>query len=135
MKTLAFTPLAIADIEGIWDYSAETWGPDQADRYTDEIRDACHAWEFAVDTIDDSRERLEITARVVAEHAGRPFLGFHRAAHAVVEAAILVTRVHLLGRGEVGRRIEDLRILVEKTGGPREAEAFALLAAAAAAAD
>jgi toxin ParE1/3/4 len=43
MKTLAFTPLAIADIEDIWDYSAETWGPDQADRYTDEIRDACHA--------------------------------------------------------------------------------------------
>ncbi len=39
MKTLAFIPLAIADIEGIWDYSAETWGPDQADRYTDEIRD------------------------------------------------------------------------------------------------
>ena len=43
MKTLAFTPLAIGDIEGIWDYSAETWGPDQADRYTDEIRDACNA--------------------------------------------------------------------------------------------
>ena len=99
------------------------------------LRDACHAWEFAVDAIDDSRERLEITARVVAEHAGRPFLGFHRAAHAVVEAAILVTRIHLLGHGEVGRRIEDLRILVEKTGGPREAEAFALLVTAAAPAD
>ncbi|MEI6798714.1 MAG: type II toxin-antitoxin system RelE/ParE family toxin [Pseudomonadota bacterium] len=24
-------------------YSAEIWGPNQADRYTDEIRDACHA--------------------------------------------------------------------------------------------
>lgn len=43
MKTLAFSPLAIADIEAIWDYSAENWGPDQADRYTDEIRDACFA--------------------------------------------------------------------------------------------
>jgi len=43
MKALAFTPMAIADIEAIWDYSADTWGPDQADRYTDEIRDACHA--------------------------------------------------------------------------------------------
>jgi len=43
MKALAFTTLAIADIEAIWDYSAEIWGPDQADRYTDEIRDACHA--------------------------------------------------------------------------------------------
>jgi hypothetical protein len=96
------------------------------------LRDACHAWELAVDAIDDSRERLEISARVVAEHVVRPFLGFNRAAHAVVEAAILVTRVHLLGRDETRRRIEDLRVLVYKTGGPREQEAFALLAAAAA---
>jgi hypothetical protein len=52
-----------------------------------------------------------------------------------VEAAILVTRVHLLGREEVVRRIEELRVLVDKTGGPREEEAFALLAAAASAED
>lgn len=43
MKPLAFSPAAEADIDGIWEYSAETWGPDQADRYTDEIRDACLA--------------------------------------------------------------------------------------------
>lgn len=43
MKPLAFSPAAEADIDGIWDYSAQTWGPDQADRYTDEIRDACLA--------------------------------------------------------------------------------------------
>jgi len=99
------------------------------------LSDVCHAWEFIVDTIDDSRERLEIAARVVAEHAGRPFLGFNRAAHAVVEAAILVTRVHLIGREDVGRRIEELRVLVDKTGGPREEEAFAVLATAVSAAD
>lgn len=43
MKALAFSPAAEADIDDIWDYRAENWGPDQADRYTDEIRDACHA--------------------------------------------------------------------------------------------
>ncbi|HRC59432.1 MAG TPA: type II toxin-antitoxin system RelE/ParE family toxin [Candidatus Propionivibrio aalborgensis] len=43
MKVLAFSPAAEADIDGIWDYSADNWGPEQADRYTDEIRDACHA--------------------------------------------------------------------------------------------
>ena len=32
MKTLTFSPAAAADIENIWDYSAEHWGPDQADR-------------------------------------------------------------------------------------------------------
>lgn len=43
MKTLAFSPAAEVDLEGIWDYSAKTWGPEQADRYTDEIQDACFA--------------------------------------------------------------------------------------------
>ena len=43
MKPLAFSPAAEADIDGIWDCSAETWVPDQADRYADEIRDACLA--------------------------------------------------------------------------------------------
>lgn len=43
MKAIAFSPAAEADIDDIWDYSADNWGPDQADRYTDEIRDACHA--------------------------------------------------------------------------------------------
>lgn len=43
MKALAFSPAAKADINDIWDYSADNWGPDQADCYTDEICDACHA--------------------------------------------------------------------------------------------
>ena len=43
MKAIAFSPAAETDIDDIWDYSADNWGPDQADRYTDEIRDACHA--------------------------------------------------------------------------------------------
>jgi len=43
MKALAFTPAAQADMSEIWDYSADKWGVDQADRYTDEIREACNA--------------------------------------------------------------------------------------------
>ena len=42
MSRVTFSPAAIADIDGIWDYTAETWGADQADRYTDDIRDACN---------------------------------------------------------------------------------------------
>lgn len=43
MKGLALSPAAMTDLEDIWDYSTTHWGLDQADRYTDEIRDACHA--------------------------------------------------------------------------------------------
>ena len=43
MKALKLSPAAEADITGIWRYSAEQWGPDQADRYTDDLRNACNA--------------------------------------------------------------------------------------------
>jgi len=95
------------------------------------LDDACQAWEFVVERSDASQPRVRLDARVVAVHAGRPFLGFNRAAHAVVEAAILITRLHLLERSEVHRRLADLEPLVTKTGGAAEREAFALLAARA----
>ena len=41
--TLTFSPAAVADIGAIWDYTAETWGEDQADRYLDDIHNACIA--------------------------------------------------------------------------------------------
>lgn len=43
MKAIAFSPAAVTDIDEIWDYTADRWGPDQADSYTDAIRDACYA--------------------------------------------------------------------------------------------
>lgn len=43
MKTIAFSPAAEDDIDEIWDYSAQRWGVEQADSYTDAIRDACNA--------------------------------------------------------------------------------------------
>jgi len=93
------------------------------------LDDACRGYEFEVEEADASQERLRLTARIVAVHEGRPFRGLNRAVHAVVEGAILVTRLHLLGRDEVARRFRDLAVLVEKTAGTREREAFALLEA------
>ena len=43
MRELRLSPAAAADLDAIWDYTAEHWSADQADRYTDDIRDACHA--------------------------------------------------------------------------------------------
>lgn len=41
MKALALAPAAEADIDQIWDYTAVKWGADQADTYTDDIRNTC----------------------------------------------------------------------------------------------
>lgn len=43
MKTLRFAPAAYADIDKIWDYTAEVWSLDQADRYTDDLQVACES--------------------------------------------------------------------------------------------
>jgi hypothetical protein len=81
-----------------------------------------------VTSIDDASERTEMDAEVA--HAGRlrDFFGFNRAKHAVLEAAILATRLQLLPRDDVWSQLDALRLIVDKTAGPREAEAFELLA-------
>jgi toxin ParE1/3/4 len=41
MTRFLLTPAAQADLDHIWEYTADHWSTDQADRYTDDIRDAC----------------------------------------------------------------------------------------------
>lgn len=91
------------------------------------LSDACRWYEFEIDDVDDSQERVTMRARVV--HCGRlhDFFGFNRGKHAVLEAAILATRVHLIDRQQILDEFARLRVIVQKTAGPREHEAFALL--------
>ena len=41
MSEYALSPRARLDLDGIWDYTAEHWGVDQADRYVRQITTAC----------------------------------------------------------------------------------------------
>jgi hypothetical protein len=45
----------------------------------------------------------------------------------VLEAAILATRTHLLPAQEIRDELRRLQVIVDKTAGPREHEAMALL--------
>jgi hypothetical protein len=94
------------------------------------LDDAAHWREFEVENGDLAGERATFRARVVASGRRRDLLIFNRAQHAVVEATILATRIHLTGRGPVLAEIARLRPLVDKTGGAREREAFAFVEAA-----
>lgn len=88
---------------------------------------ACRWYEFRVESIDDSEQRTRIEA--VVEHTGRlrDSFGFNRAKHAVIEAAILATRIHLLPPDEINEQFVRLQTAVEKTAGPDEQAAFQLL--------
>jgi hypothetical protein len=91
------------------------------------LRDACRYYEFRVRSTDEREERVRIEVEVV--HAGRlrDFFGFNRAKHAVVEAAILATRIDFLPLDEIEAEYRKLAVLVEKTGGDQERAAFDFL--------
>lgn len=91
------------------------------------LSDACRWYEFQIESVDDSQERATLETRVVHKGRIRDFFGFNRAKHAVLEAAILSTRVALIPPDEIRRELGHLKIAVDKTAGPREREAFALL--------
>lgn len=76
-----------------------------------------------VDVADDGI-RPRHFCRVVSEETHAPFTGFNRAKAAVLELAILVSRLGMLARDKIDAEIAYLTIAIEKTAGPDEKEAW-----------
>jgi uncharacterized protein len=74
---------------------------------------------------DETRPKLFCKTKHTANHA--PFKGFNRAQFAVLEAAILISRLKMLPLQKIESEIEYLRIGFEKTAGVREMEAWGWL--------
>jgi len=74
---------------------------------------------------DQLRPRLYCKAVHTVNHS--PFRGFNRAQFSVLEAAILVSRLSMLGQDKIDAEIDYLRIGLEKTAGDREREAWGWL--------
>ena len=91
------------------------------------IADTCRWYAFEVEAMDLANERTEITANITLQDRRRDFLGFNRAKHAVIEAAILATRIKFLPANEIQAQMKQLAIIVKKTAGPAETEAFEFL--------
>jgi hypothetical protein len=91
------------------------------------LESACSWRELLVEAVDATPPRSRIDARVVHRGFRREFIGFNRARHAVLEAAILATRTHLLPAEQIREEYARLQVIVEKTAGPREREAMELL--------
>jgi uncharacterized protein len=95
---------------------------------TGAVLDAACSWrELRVLTIDSTPPRSRIEARVVHRGTKRDFIGFNRARNAVLEAAILATRTHMLPPEQIRDEYARLQIIVDKTAGPREREAMDFL--------
>ncbi|MGB7345842.1 MAG: DUF447 domain-containing protein [Pirellulaceae bacterium] len=88
----------------------------------------CHRY-FAVqiESTSGQEPRIDMHCRVVHSDVVRPFFGFNRAKHAVIEAAILATRTHLLSPKDIKDQISRLEPLIQKTAGEHEQAAFTFL--------
>lgn len=91
------------------------------------LADCCSWREVEVAAIDSTPPRSRIDTRVVHRGTRRDFIGFNRASHAVLETAIYATRLHLLAHDFIESELARLQVIVDKTAGPRENEAMALL--------
>lgn len=83
--------------------------------------------ELAVEHVEEDDLRPRFHCRIVHEGSHAPFKGFNRAQGAVIETAILASRLKMLPREKVETELAYHQIAVTKTAGPREHEAWRIL--------
>lgn len=98
MSDYILSPAAQADIDRIWDYTADNWSIEQADRYTEQLKRAC-----ASISIDgrEGRKISEVRSGYRKLSAGSHFIIFR-----LVENTVDVVRI-LHQRMDIASHIED----------------------------
>ncbi len=91
------------------------------------IATTCRWYEFQVDYIDENSARTSINCKTLHTGRVRDFWGFNRAKHAVIEAAIMATRIDFLPREEIQDQFQRLETIILKTGSTQESKAFKIL--------
>lgn len=80
--------------------------------------------ELRVARVEDDELRPQFYCQLEYEGVHKPFRGFNRAQGAVLEAAILVSRLDRLPREKIINELAYLQIAIDKTAGERELEAW-----------
>jgi uncharacterized protein len=89
--------------------------------------------ELVLEDLADESQRPVLRMARVHEAAHAPFIGMNRAQAAVVEGAVLVSRLHMLPQDKIDAEMAYLQIAIDKTAGPGEHEAWGWLREAVAA--
>ncbi len=91
------------------------------------LKDACSYYECSVIQADTAHERADFRCQVVKKGFLREFVGFNRAKNAIIEAAILATRVRFLGVEKILQEYLRFSEIVKKTGAEEEVKAMRYL--------
>lgn len=104
------------------------WPARRADRVDGWVLEGALAHrELKLVKIEDHEMRPELLFRVIREQMHAPFRGFNRAQAAVIEASVLVSRLHILLPEKIEAELKYLSIAMEKTAGEREWQAWGWL--------
>jgi len=103
--------------------------PLQAAEHIAGVRLACalNHVELALAELQDDPQRPVLRMARVFEVSHAPYIGFNRAQAAVIEGAVLVSRLHMLPAAKVDTEMSYLQIAIDKTAGPEEREAWGWL--------
>jgi hypothetical protein len=88
---------------------------------------SCRSFGLAVADWDVSEARATAQCTLVWQHENRPFWGWNRARHSILELAIVASRKHMLAPSEIAGELVRHKIIIEKTAGAREFAAWELL--------
>ena len=91
------------------------------------LRDAVSHWELAVERVTEDDQRPRFHCKVVHTASHAPWGGYNRAQAAVLELAVLTTRLAMLPPEKIDAELAYLDIAISKTAGPREREAWSWL--------
>ena len=91
------------------------------------LENAVSHWELAVDRVTEDDLRPRFSCQLVHAASHRPWGGFNRAQAAVLECAVLVSRLKMLPVDKIEAELKYLEIAVSKTAGEREQEAWGWL--------
>lgn len=91
------------------------------------LSDALSHIELEIVRLEDTDPRACFHGAVICDINHKPFRGFNRAQSAVIEAAILVSRLNMLSEQKIREEIAYLTIAIDKTAGERESEAWGWL--------
>ena len=88
---------------------------------------SCRSFGLAVASWDVSEPRAIAQCTLVWLQENRPFWGWNRARHSILELAIVASRKHMLDPSEIAVELVRHKIIIEKTAGAREMAAWELL--------
>ena len=88
---------------------------------------SCSYFALKVAEWDVSSPRAIANCSLQCHVEKRPFWGWNRAKHSILELAIVASRVQMLERSVIDEELNRHGVIIEKTAGPRELAAWELL--------